>query len=326
MENKLRIVFGDCTLGVHSSNNDKPFSYIFSYAIGGMESMNVDGFEWLYRSPSPTFYRALTSNDNGCGFGISSGMWLSADRFIKVTGCTVAVDGKEIPLPSAPQNNIYSDKETCDTISIEFTYETITVPSTTVFVKYSITSEGNIEVTTKYTGNKELPSLPVFGLRMIMPTVADGFVYSGLSGETYPDRMAGGIKGIYEIEGLPVTPHLMPQDCGMHMATEWVEIKRSTDFSNRLKKEPDRKNHVLHIDCNNNAFSCLPYTCLELDNATHMEELPLPRRTVLCIYGAIRGIGGIDSWGSSCEDAYKIDASKDIEFTFCVRPFYSCSK
>lgn len=44
-------------------------------------------------------------------------------------------------------------------------------------------------------------------------------------------------------------------------------------------------------------FSCLPYTACELENADHQEELPPRRRTVMCIYGAVRGVGGIDSWG-----------------------------
>ena len=41
-------------------------------------------------------------------------------------------------------------------------------------------------------------------------------------------------------------------------------------------------------------FSCLPYTASEIENATHHEELPPARRTVLCVYGAVRGVGGID--------------------------------
>lgn len=57
-------------------------------------------------------------------------------------------------------------------------------------------------------------------------------------------------------------------------------------------------------------FSCLPYTASEIENALHHEELPPARRTVLCIYGAVRGVGGIDSWGTDVEDAYHISAEK----------------
>ena len=65
-KSKLRVVYGDYTLGVHG----KEFNYIFSYAQGGLESIVKNGYEWLYRCPKPTFWRALTDNDRGSKFHI----------------------------------------------------------------------------------------------------------------------------------------------------------------------------------------------------------------------------------------------------------------
>ena len=56
----------------------------------------------------------------------------------------------------------------------------------------------------------------------------------------------------------------------------------------------------------------------ELENAYHHEELPPARRTVLCVLGAVRGVGGIDSWGSDVEDAYHISAEEDHEVSFNI--------
>ena len=50
-----------------------------------------------------------------------------------------------------------------------------------------------------YNGVKGLPEFPVFGMRFVMPTLADKYLYKGLSGETYPDRQAGAIEGVYEV-------------------------------------------------------------------------------------------------------------------------------
>ena len=58
-------------------------------------------------------------------------------------------------------------------------------------------------------GQKGLPELPALGIRFIMPTKAKFFEYEGLSGETYPDRLAGGVEGIYKVEGLPVSLHTL---------------------------------------------------------------------------------------------------------------------
>ncbi|EEW52690.1 Tat pathway signal sequence domain protein [Limosilactobacillus antri DSM 16041] len=66
------------------------------------------------------------------------------------------------------------------------------------------------------------------------------------------------------------------------------------------------------------AFSCLPYTAEELENATHIGELPLERRTVMVIAGAVRGVGGIDSWGADVEPKYHIPADQDIDFSFVL--------
>ena len=66
------------------------------------------------------------------------------------------------------------------------------------------------------------------------------------------------------------------------------------------------------------AFSCLPYTASEIENALHHEELPPARRTVLCVYGAVRGVGGIDSWGTDVEEEYRISAEDDIDYSFTI--------
>lgn len=315
----LRLIYGDCTLGIWGNTGEKEFHYIFSYQTGGPESFCIDGKEWLYRTPKPTFWRALTDNDRGSGFHLKSGCWLSADQFIGCAGVKVMVDGKRIPLPKAPENNRFGGKEKAQEVTLIFTYETVTTPKTNVKVSYQVDCQGKIHVTAEYKGKKRLPELPVFGMRFIMPTKAAGYRYEGLSGETYPDRKAGGEQGVYQIEGLPVTPYLVPQDCGMHMDTRWVEVCRNRVLDNSNKGD---EAFCLRISAEDEAFafSCLPYTAQELENALHQEELPPARRTVLCVYGAVRGVGGIDSWGSDVEEEYHVYGDRDMRFSFVIEP------
>lgn len=312
-EKVLSVIYGDCTMGVHGES----FDYLFSYSRGGMESLVIDGKEWLYRTPAPAFWRATTDNDRGSKFPEKSGMWLAADLFIKCEAVRVWTDGKEIENLTAPDNNSFSDKETAKTVKIAFTYQTITLPAARTEVSYEISAEGVITVRVHYFGNSALPELPVFGLRFIMPTAALGYKYCGLSGETYPDRMAGAKTGVYEVEGMPVTKYLVPQDCGVHMETEWLEVYRNTSLDNSSK---DKRIHGLCFTAGdrNFAFSCLPYTPFELENATHQEELPPVRRCVVSILGAVRGVGGIDSWGADVEESCHIEAGKDIEYSFTI--------
>lgn len=80
--NKLHVIYGDGTLGLGGDD----FHYIFSYEKGGLESLKLNGKEWLYRVPTPTYWRATTDNDRGSGFNIKSAQWIAADTFAKCLG------------------------------------------------------------------------------------------------------------------------------------------------------------------------------------------------------------------------------------------------
>lgn len=310
----FRIVIGDVTIGIQGQD----FAYIFSVGMGGMESLYKDGKEWLYRAPRPAFWRAATDNDRRNGFVFRSAVWSAADRFVRCVKVTARMDEQEISMPPAPENNKYNGDETCDRFEISYTYETPTVPVTEVTVSYLVESDGRIHVQVDYLGKQGLPELPVLGLRFLMPTAAEGYTYEGLSGETYPDRMAGGIPGVYEVQGLPVTPYMVPQDCGMHMQTKWLEIVRKTSLDNTDRGERSSRLKITAEEGKHFAFSCLPYTAQELENAMHHEELPPARRTVVSILGAVRGVGGINSWGADVEDAYHISGEQDITYGFWI--------
>lgn len=311
---QLRVIYGDGSLGVAGPN----FHYLFSYERGGLESLVVDNKEWLYRTPTPLFWRATTDNDRGNGFDVKAAQWYAADRFTTCQKIELAVDGQALqPLPIAPFNNRYTNREYANEVALTYHLVTPTVPSTSVTITYTVTSDGNINAAVHFTGQADLPELPAFGLRFIMPTTATSFDYTGLSGETYPDRLAGATHGHFHVDGLPVTPYLVPQECGMHMQTSQLTVTRSTTQNNA---DPDFQPFSLTFSQTKKpfAFSCLPYTAAELENATHIEELPLPRRTVLSIYGAVRGVGGIDSWGADVEQRYHIPADHDIDFDFNI--------
>ena len=311
---KLRIIYGDCTLGIKTEEKH----YIFSYTRGGLESLKKNGKEWLYRETQPTFWRALTDNDRGNGFGYRSSMWLGAGLYLKVEAIHVAINDQAIELPIAPVNNRYSNQEYANTVEITFTLAVNTTPQTTVDMTYRVNEQGDLHVNMYYHGKKGLPELPVLGFRMIMPTKATHFDYEGLSGETYPDRKAGGVPGVYHVEGLPIPPYLVPQDCGVHMDTKWLEITRKTTLNNADKSQEEFSLRFEQKDLPF-AFAALPFKAEELEQATHMEELPAERRTVVTMLAKVRGVGGIDSWGADVEEAYHISGEEDHEFSFIIK-------
>ena len=39
---------------------------------------------------------------------------------------------------------------------------------------------------------------------------------------------------------------------------------------------------------------------------------------IYVVAGAVRGVGGIDSWGADVEEQYHIPADRDVEFSFVL--------
>ena len=80
------------------------------------------------------------------------------------------MDG-EVQKIYAPDNNSYEGDVSADEIRVQYTYETINTPSTTVVVTYTVDITGKIQVNVHYNGVKGLPEFPVFGMRFVMPTL-----------------------------------------------------------------------------------------------------------------------------------------------------------
>ena len=141
--NKLHVIYGDGALGVAGDD----FHYIFSYERGGLESLKIKGKEWLYRVPTPTFWRATTDNDRGSGFNIRSAQWVAADLFQKCVGIDLTVGDHHFDeLPVAPKTNDFGGAEEADGVVISYTFETLTTPATHATVSYDVQADGQIKI------------------------------------------------------------------------------------------------------------------------------------------------------------------------------------
>lgn len=93
----------------------------------------------------------------------------------------------------------------------------------------------------------------------------------------------------------------------MHMDTRRLVLE--TKDGEKLLFEAEKK--LFH-------FSLLPYSPIELETALHREELPAQSHTWAVIAGAIRGVGGNDSWGAPVYPEYEIPGDRDIIFEFSM--------
>ena len=284
----LTVVEGDGEVGVKGKN----FEVLFSYGEAGLSSLKIDGYEWMWRAPRPAFWRAGTDNDRGCGFPQRAAAWMTADIFAQCIGWKLAETSQ-------------------DRVVMRYTFAVPMVPDVTADVTYTVEAEGTLLVQAEYHGAPNAPELPCFGIKFQTTASVSRTQWIGLSGETYPDRCKGGVFGCWQ-EIPHVEPALVPQDCGIHMQTRQVMLQRDNAFG-RIKQSL-----TLEAVDKPFAFSALPNTAQEIEAAQHIEELPVTGRTSVTVLGAVRGVGGIDSWGTDVEEPYRISGAQDHSVVFRI--------
>ena len=284
----LAVIQGDVNLGVRGDR----FALQFSYTEAGLSSLQLDGGpEWVWHAPRPALWRAPTENDRGCGFPVRSAAWMAADAYPQAAGWQVE--------EASPQR-----------VRIRYTFTFPTVPGASADLTYTVTGSA-LRVDAAYHGVPGAPELPVFGVRMSTLHPAARVCWTGLSGETYPDRYKGAQFGRWS-EQPHIPAYLVPQDCGVHMGTLTLTLEQqdaacrtTAALTLRMAEAPF-------------AFSALPNTPQELENAAHRDELPCTGRTVLSVLGAVRGVGGIDSWGTDVEPACRLSGEADHRVSFLI--------
>lgn len=279
-EQPLRFVDGDGAYGLHGDG----FKVLFSKLEGGPCSIRIGDEEWLWRAPKLAFWRAPTENDIGCSFPQKSAIWNAVELWQKCCGFRVGENSSEA-------------------FEITYAYTAACMSDLEAEISYRIEKSGRLKVSCTYHGKEGCPELPIFGIRFATMKPVKEICWTGLSGETYPDRYKGAVYGTYT-EVPHLANYLVPQECGNHYntdsftlkigATELVGAKTAASFS----------------------FSALPYTPAQLQDAYHVDELPKSQRTVVTIAGEMRGVGGIDTWMTDVEPAYRISAEKDQSLCF----------
>lgn len=278
-ENKptLTLVEGDGNIGVKGDD----FAAMFMVQKG-LISLKKDGQELLKGTARPDFFRALTDNDMGAGYGSQMGIWMSAGAFTTVTDCKWKQLSEEA-------------------VKVSFTYA-IPFVNEKCLLDYTVHADGSIDVHMEMKANPDQPMLPAFGLRLYVQPQFDQLTFLAQGPfDSYCDRNHQKIGLYSSTPADEYVNYLNPQECGNHMDT-WMfalENQNHQGLAVKADKTPLQ-------------FSALEYTPEELQNADHKEKLPLCNDIVVRILSEQMGIGGDDSWGAPVHDQWLIDSSKDL--------------
>lgn len=283
----LNVIYGDVNIGVKGEG----FRVLFSRQEGSIVSLVYDGKEWIGKPLMPVYWRATTDNDKGNKFSVAGSVWYGAGRFPHYSNENCAVE------------------EGDGFIKVTYTYELSTIPRAVTEVSYEVDGSGKIKVKAIFHGQKGLPQLPAFGMRLITPDGAKSFTWYGKGPEeNYCDRNDGARLGIYkDSPESNLSRYLVPQECGNRTGVRWLKLT-------------DAKGHSIGFRSAGRAFdaSVLPYTAEELESASHREELPAPRYTAVNILGAMRGVGGDDSWGAPVYPEYCVSGEETLVTEFVI--------
>ena len=151
---------------------------------------------------------------------------------------------------------------------------------------------------------EDFPELPRFGLRLFLPEAMEQATYCGVGPlESYRDKHRAGSHGVFRT---PVTAmhedYLRPQENGSHWDCDYVVLEGGGRKLTAVSAVPF-------------SFNASHYTQEELTNKAHSFELETCGSTVLCLDGAMDGIGS-NSCGPALMEQYRFD---EREFDFCVK-------
>lgn len=204
------------------------------------------------------------------------GGWLLASRYARATGTPTVVEHP-------------------DSVSVGFTYELPTTPSSSCDVAYRVFGDGRVEVTQTLRPGDGLTDPPELGLLIETPADLTRLRWYGEGPhESYVDRRAAARLGVWSSDVREeLTPYLRPQEAGNHTGVRWAEVT-------------DARGRGLRVSAGEEPLelSALPWTPFEIENARHHTELPPVHRTVLRPALMRRGVGGDDSWGARTHPEY----------------------
>lgn len=249
----------------------------------------------LSRMPEPYFWRAPTDNDFGNGMPERLGIWRSAhqDRKIK----SVIVND-----PDSSGIHVTVNFELTG-IAVPYQLDYVVQPDGSIRVKAAIDLEG-----------RELPEMPRFGMRFILPSSLEQLSYYGRGPwENYTDRNTASFIGKYTstVTDQFTDGYIRPQENGYKTDVRWLELRDKDGKGIRIEG--------LQPVC----FSALHHSAESMDpgmtkKQQHPSDLQPDKTVYLHVDYLQRGLGGDDSWGALPHEQYRL-LGKKYTYGYVIR-------
>jgi len=274
------------------SNTD--FTVQISRESGALQEYGYHGNSLISGPLVPNFWRAPTDNDRA-GWRGQLDPWRHAGDDRTVTGVEVTGSG------NAPVRIIVNG--------------TLPVGETTYRTIYTVLGNGAVQVDQTVTpvGADIPPYIPKVGMSM---HIDKGYTtmrwYGRGPEENYRDRKTGITVGQYSgpIDSLWVD-YPYPQENGNRDDVRWVAFTKQN--GDGILAVADKELNV----------SAWPYTVEDLEQATHIDELPNRDFYTVNLDFKQQGVGGTNSWSPNARPLprYRLPTSQSYRYRFTLRPY-----
>jgi len=175
-------------------------------------------------------------------------------------------------------------------------------------VTYTVSSDGEIEVSNNVTSNNPKLVVGRMGVRWMLNKQLDQISYFGRGPmENYSDRKRGFDIAVYKSTiQEQLTPYEKPMDCGNHEDVRWAVVSEKNGTGILVTSDKD----LMQI-------TALPFTDEELEKPEYKIDLPQSSATVLCISHKTLGVGSA-SCGPKPLDQYMVFA-EPVSFSYTIK-------
>ncbi|WP_022867583.1 glycoside hydrolase family 2 TIM barrel-domain containing protein [Schaalia vaccimaxillae] len=273
------------------------FEVLFSRIHGGIQSY-FSG-QWGHSSrqllrgmPTVNMWHAPTSNERGWGAPMIDAQWLVASRYWKARG----------------DLDPFSVRRADDCVEVEWVLDLGSNPTSTCHMRARVYVDSTLILSARLEAGEGLGDPPEFGFLIpVDPRLRHLKWYGEGPQESAVDRRNGAFLGVYETDvESTLTPYLRPQECGSRTGVRWARLTDDEGFGIEILSDSTME------------FSALKASPFEIENAQHLDEIGIHRRTWLRPALMRRGVGGDDSWGAQVHDEYRL-ADGPLDFTCAMR-------
>ncbi|MGQ1788429.1 glycoside hydrolase family 2 TIM barrel-domain containing protein [Saccharicrinis sp. GN24d3] len=290
---KLKLVDGFQQVNIEGEN----FEISFNKSNGLLSSYEINGVELIQKGLSLNFWRAPNDNDKGSNMIKRLGIWREATN-------------------SPELLEILSSQTKSGELIVKASYKLAQIQSSQT-VEYKITGDGKIAVSSSVKlGNKELPDMPRFGMRLDLPVHFDNLEYFGRGPyENYLDRNKGAFVGLYKSKVADqYFKYVRPQENGYKTGVRWFELKNENGQGIRVSGQPQLGFSVHHNPLED-------FDQLTHKDFRHTNDIVKKDGVFINLDLKMMGVAGDNSWAARPYPEYSVSA-QDYEFHFSIEPVF----